>query len=130
MNDIKWHMNCADNAAHSVKRLRKEAYGRTCDADRVQENVLFTIAQIEEAKRQGKEKFDSEKFLKKNAIFFQKIVRNGVVYKPFKIGPESSNSGCFGCSFRNTSYCKVAAGGVGDRPVDCKGVVYYVRTME
>lgn len=64
---IEWHEECLVNHHASLNRIKQEFKRHEENLLRATSEYEFRKLQIEEAKRQGKDGFDSERFLKKRA---------------------------------------------------------------
>jgi predicted nucleic acid-binding Zn-ribbon protein len=64
---IVWHENCLKNLKASTERMEVAVAMGQARLAAMKEEVKYNEAQIEEANRQGKPDFDSEKFLKSAA---------------------------------------------------------------
>ena len=67
---IEWHEKCLKNKEDYVNRLRELVHREILDYVSARRRLNFYRRQVEEAKRQGKEGFDSERFLQKEKRLF------------------------------------------------------------
>lgn len=61
---IPWHENNLNNLISTHKRVKSEIEEKKQKAEELAKRIAFLSLQIQEAKKQEKEKFDSDKFLK------------------------------------------------------------------
>ena len=62
---IEWHKKCLQNATTYLEREIAELERMKRNVDRLREQTEFAKQQILEAERQGKDRFDPDKFLSK-----------------------------------------------------------------
>lgn len=65
---IEWYENCLKNQISSVERLREEVKRIEIGIKESDDRIAFRRIHIAEAKRQGKDGFDADKFLVKRNV--------------------------------------------------------------
>lgn len=65
---LERHEECLRNSKAHAKRLREEAERALAAANRADRDVAFYELQVETARKQKKDGFDSEKFLKNKKL--------------------------------------------------------------
>jgi hypothetical protein len=76
---IEWHENNLNNLVSYHKREKNQLEIQKAKVEKISKEIAFLALQILEAKKQNKEKFDSDKFLKPKKSW---VFRNKRYYNP------------------------------------------------
>lgn len=63
LETIEWHKKCLSNSHQFFEKERKRIYAELENHNKNMERIKFYYQQIQEAEKQGKTKFDDERFL-------------------------------------------------------------------
>jgi hypothetical protein len=70
---LDWHRECIKNSSHALKVKEEELARMKEEVDRHRRMVTFYHVQLNEAMKQGKDGFDSDRFmLNKRSIYLKK----------------------------------------------------------
>lgn len=61
---IEWHRECLGNQSNHLENKKKQLEQLQKEVKKLSQELVFYTVQIHEAERQGKDKFDPDKFMK------------------------------------------------------------------